>query len=413
MYPVSTPLAIVLDRVRENPNAVVRLERILGAINADEIVETNEAGVERLLTERDLIGMPGRTGAFRLERDPVLIFGTYRWDENEEAEELKSAHPSLRAPLFFGTDPWTFRDHRMYRREHNYVCQSGWEVHSAYGCLHACDYCFVPSYFNIMLDIDELADRLRSFGETIPEQKLFKFDNYTDTIPLEPEYGASETLVNMFADWQDRYLLLYTKSDNVEHLLNLDHKGKTLVSWSLSCETSAREIEKKTPSPDERIKAMEQCQAAGYPVRARISPTIPVRDWRTEYATLIDRLLQRVRPEVITIDVLGWMTAVQMQDALDTGLFADEYADEIARQAAKELPVQAKHLFPHEMRAEMLRFLIEEVQRRVPDQAISLCNETTDMWRELSPLIRMTPGNYVCCCGPTSTPGNKLLTVTA
>jgi spore photoproduct lyase len=413
MYPVSTPLAIVLDRVRRNPRAALRLDRMLGAIDADEIVETDEAGMEQLLTERELLGNSGRTGAFRLERDPVLIFGTYRWDDEEKTAALRAVHPSLGAPLLLGTDPWTHRDHAMFRRDYGYVCQSAWEVHAAYGCLHACDYCHVPPYFAIMLDMEELATRLRTFGETIPEQRLYKFDNYTDTIALEPEYGASETLVNMFADWQDRYLLLYTKSDNVDHLLDLDHKGGTLVSWSLGSETVARKIEKKTPSLDARIGAMERCQEAGYPVRARISPITPVHDWRTEYAALIDSLLRRVRPDVITIDVIGWMTAVQMQDALDVDLLADEYADEIARQAAKELPVHGKHLFPHEMRAEILRFVIEEVRTRVPEQAISLCNETAEMWRELNPLIGMTPGNYVCCCGPTSTPGNKLLTVTS
>ena len=27
--------------------------------------------------------------------------------------------------------------------------------------------------------------------------------------------------------------MLYTKSDNVEHPLELDHRGQTLISWSL------------------------------------------------------------------------------------------------------------------------------------------------------------------------------------
>tara|TARA_B100001971_G_C17925321_1_gene399890 strand:+ start:135 stop:290 length:156 start_codon:yes stop_codon:yes gene_type:complete len=51
-----------------------------------------------------------------------------------------------------------------------------------------------------MLNLEELAEKVRAFGETIPEQNLYKFDNMTDTICLEPEYGASEIMVNMFAD---------------------------------------------------------------------------------------------------------------------------------------------------------------------------------------------------------------------
>jgi len=262
-----------------------------------------------------------------------------------------------------------------------------------------------------MLDLEELADRLKVFGETIPKQQLYKFDNYTDTITLEPEFGASEIMVDLFANWPNRYLLLYTKSDNVDHLLGLDHRGKTLISWSLGSKTVAQLIEKRTPPMEERLVAIEKCEAAGYPVRVRISPICPVRNWRSEYAELIEQLLDRVHPEVISVDVIGWMTAAQMKDAIDTDLYADEYRAEVDRQVREDIRIRGKHMFPHEMRAEILRFVIEEIHRRNPDQAVSLCNETADMWREIGSLTGMTPGHYVCCCGPTSVPGNPMLTV--
>ena len=415
MYHISTPLVVILDRIRTDPRAEARLNRMLDAIHADEVVETDDAGLARLLVARGLVGTKsGRTGAYHMDRAPVLIFGTFRWDTEDEAESrLRTAYPELHAPLMLGTRPWTFRDHREFRRVNNYVCQSAWEVHVAHGCLHACDYCHVPPYFPIMLDLEELADRLKAFGETIPDQQLYKFDNYTDTITLEPEFGASQIMVDLFANWTDRYLLLYTKSDNVDHLLDLDHRGKTLVSWSLGSETVAQFIEKRTPSMEERLVAMEKCEAAGYPVRARISPICPVRNWRTEYADLIEQLLDRVNPDVISVDVIGWMTAAQMVDAIDTELFADAYRAEVDRQVREGIQTRGKHLFPHEMRAEILRFVIEEIHRKRPNQAVSLCNETADMWRELGTLTAMTPAHYVCCCGPTSVPGNPLLSVKA
>lgn len=405
MYHVSTPEAIVMKRALKDPLSAARVERMLGAIDADRVVETDEDGLAELMEQRGWLGERMRTGQHRMERHPAIIFNTFRWPDEAGRFELLEQYPGLARHLLLGLGAWSLRNAERIRREKGCVCQTAWEVHCAYGCLHACDYCHVPPYFNIATNLEELAERLRDFGETIPSQALYKFDNYTDTITLEPEYGASEVMVNAFADWEGRYLLLYTKSDNVDHLLGLDHRGHTLISWSLGSETVAEKIEKRTPSPDARIAAMEKCEKAGYPVRVRISPICPVKNWRDEYASVIERLLARVSPEVISVDVVGWMSAVMMQDAMDVSLFDEAFARELERLKAENFRPNGKHLFPHRMRADILRFVIEKIQAVRPEQRVSICMETKEMWRELGPLIGMTPERYACCCGPDSVPG--------
>ena len=408
MYPVSPLEVFVLDRVKENPLAAARLERMLAALSPGTVADVGDAGLAEVFRQRGWNEGAKRTGQHRMTTCPALIFNTFRWEAPEELDKRARRHPELRSHMLLGQGPWTFRDHTVLRRAYDTVCQSAWEIHCAFGCLHACDYCHVPPFFNIMLDLEQLARHVRAFGDTIPEQKLYKFDNYTDTITLEPEYGASAIMVRTFADWPGRYLLLYTKSDNVDHLLDLEHNGHTLISWSLGCATVAAEIEKGTPSADERIRAIEKCQNAGYRVRVRISPICPVEHWREEYAEMLERLLMQTAPEVISIDVIGWMDAAQMLDALDVELFESAYAETVRQLAREGVKTNGKHLFPHEMRAEILRFVLEQVRRIRPEQPVSLCNETTAMWRELGPLIHMAPEHYVCCCGPDSVPGHPL-----
>ena len=408
MYEVSTPEVIILKHVREDPLAAARLERMLEAIRADRIVEVDEDGLVARIQAHGWDRLRGRTGQHRMTRQPVFIFGAFRWVDASEEEELTTRYPLLAHHLLLGLGAWRRRDHQRQRITHRCVCQSAWDIHCAYGCLHACDYCHVAPYFNIMLNLEELAARVREFGETIPEQNLYKFDNYTDTITLEPEYGASETMVRAFADWPGRYLMLYTKSDNVGHLLHLEHNGHTLVSWSLNCDRAVEGIERSTPSLERRLNAMAQCENAGYRVRARLSPMCPVKEWRGQYRDLVERLLARVTPEVISVDVVGWMSPAQMQDALDLSLFDPAYADVVRRGAREGVPQRGKHLFPHDMRADILRFVIQEIKRLRPEQPVSLCMETTDMWDELGPLTGMTPDHYACCCGPTSVPGHPL-----
>ena len=406
MYEVHTPEVVVLDRVRVDARAAARLERMMSAVAADRVTEVDDAGLAELVEARGWNRGGKRTGQFRMERAPALIFSTFRWSA---PSDLAGRYPALRGPLMLGRGAWGFRDREQLMRAQHCVCQSAYEIHCAYGCLHACDYCHIPPYFVIMLNLEELAERVRGFGETIPWQQLYKFDNGTDTICLEPEYGASRIMVGLFADWPGRYLLLYTKSDNVGHLLGLDHRGHTLISWSLSSRTVAERIEKLAPSLERRLRAIERCEAAGYPVRVRISPICPIRDWRDEYRQMIQELLARTRPQVISIDVVGWMTAAQMKDALDTTLFDEEYAAALDRLDAEGFRPLGKHLFPHEMRADILRFVVDEIQRIRPEQPVSLCMETTAMWEELGPRLGTSPDHYACCCGPTSVPGHPLL----
>jgi hypothetical protein len=169
----------------------------------------------------------------------------------------------------------------------------------------------------------------------------------------------------------------------------------------------ASRIEKRTPSLESRIRAIERCQKAGYTVRVRFSPLCPVKGWPEETRDLVRRLLSRVTPDVITIDVLGWMDIAQMRDAMDLSLLDEEYVRALGRLESEGFRRNGKHVWPHEMRREILGFVIEEIRRFRPGQPVSICMETPQMWQDLGPLMGMTPEDYVCCCGPTSVPGHE------
>ena len=165
---------------------MARLERMLAAMKAARVVEVDDAALAGVVRERGW-DRPARTGQYRMTGAPTLVFNRFRWASEEEMGEFGAQYPGLCRAMLLGRAPWTFRDHGEIRRSYDSVCQSAWEIHCAFGCLHACDYCHVPPFFTIMLDLEQLAARVRAFAETIPDQKLFKFDKQTDTLTLEPE----------------------------------------------------------------------------------------------------------------------------------------------------------------------------------------------------------------------------------
>jgi spore photoproduct lyase-like protein len=201
--------------------------------------------------------------------------------------------------------------------------------------------------------------------------------------------------------------MLFTKSDNVDFLMDLEHNGHTIISWSITCDTVSRLIDKRIAVVDDRIEAMRKTQEAGYIVRARLSPIVPIRNWRQEYTELFEKLFAKADPDIITLELLGWIDFGDLTMLLDPEIL-DPEAFESARAAADELRGVYMGPFTEDTHMEVYRSCIDTVKRLSPQTPVSICHGTPPMWDELGDLMGMTPGNYICNCGPMSAPGGKL-----
>ncbi|MFP4250050.1 MAG: hypothetical protein ACLFU7_10355, partial [Armatimonadota bacterium] len=175
-------------------------------------------------------------------------------------------------------------------------------------------------------------------------------------------------------------------------------------------------IEKNSPSTSERIEAARRCQEAGYHVRARFSPIVPVEGWREEGARMIADYLAQVRPDVITMDTLGLLGYDRLCGCFDIDLLDPVYVEacraiyEADEHPGKPYWPAGKQMFPHDLRLEILRLYVDEIRRHDTEVPISFCDETPEMWAEFTrEELGQGPENYVCTCGPTSVPGNPLL----
>ncbi len=419
MYRAKAKAIYVHESVSQDARCVVRLERMLPFIACDTPPSVvDDARLCQISAERgwERIGSQ-RTGQMRLGDERVFVFNTFRWPSEAELRRRRTLYPHLKSWYMLGDGAWTYRDGRATRQSQLGVCQNAYELHSAWGCLHTCAYCNIGEFVNIALNLEDYLERLARLVRENAWLKLYKYDNHTDIPAFEPEYGWCEGLVGFFAG-QDAFLMLYTKSHNVDFLLDLDHRGRTIVCWTLSCDRVSRLIEHGAPSMRERIEAARKCWRAGYPVRARFSPIIPIKGWRVENERLIAEYLGAVQPDVLTLDMFKWIEPARARDMFDLSLWDEDFAGWVDRMAALEpkarprpiLP-NGKQLFSDELRARAYRFFIEQIRKRSPATRIALCGETPEMWAALASDLGMTPDNYVCACGPDSVPGHPLLHV--
>lgn len=334
--------------------------------------------------------------------------------------ERKRRFPALfRSPFRkyggYGGFDWRDSGSASWRQKTGCVCQPAWQLHTILGCPFRCAYCGLGYVYNIMMNMEDFVGRLDGWIKKAGDQTLFQFDNGTDTPCFEPEYGASKLLIEYFAQKPGKYLELYVgKSDNVDCFLGLDHRGKTVPCWSISGPTQSTRFEPVAADMEARLQAARKMQQAGYPVRIRFSPIIPVKNWQEENRQMIRRLFELISPDVITIETLRYLDYAAIEESFALSLLDEEWL-QVMRECQGQKPQQGEEI-PDEYRWRVYRFMIDEIRKISPETTIAFCREARAGWNHFAKDLAQCsqgPDDYVCNCGPYSHPGERRLVAAA
>ncbi|MDP6356022.1 MAG: hypothetical protein QF473_13005 [Planctomycetota bacterium] len=419
MYDLTPPRVFVHRRVYQNRQATSRLEKMMSSLGNPPFEEVGEDDAEQVIeaagASEELPVQSGRVrqGIEKLTSDPVMLFNTFVWDPGE-AKPVKQQYRNPRAQSIARHMAGTGREFAYSKREQRdgydpekpFVCQGGWGIHTIEGCVHKCDYCTQSYFVNFMLDLEDfVVDLERNFRER-PDQKLYRYDLKSDAICFEPEYGASEMFGECFSR-HDKYLLIYTKSDNVDHLLDLPNKEHMPCYWTLATDTQSTVIERDTPDLDGRLDAMRQCEEAGFVVRAGFTPIVPHRNWREEATIALEKLFAAANPDTVRLWVVSMMLAGEAEEIFGADNLDPEFVVAM-RESASEMDGKHCGPFPRRVRAEIYAHYIDEIKRISPGTPVNLCTEEREIWEMLKDKLEMCPDRMFCCCGQFSVPRRRL-----
>ena len=298
---------------------------------------------------------------------------------------------------------------RKPRKDH--VCRPQWQLFTMEGCSHRCAYCSLGGVIAAKVNVEDYCEHVAKLIENNPWQQVYLTNSNSDTPILEPEIGHIRTLLDLFKRYENRYFVVHTKSANVDAMLDYtDHDRRAIMLWTIATPSAAKIYEPGAPSTEERFAAARKCYEAGYPVRIKFKPIIPMKNWRAE-ATLMARLaMDGMKPEVINLLTLTWMDAATLRTAFNPDDLDPEAVE--AADAAKD-DMADDHLkpFPHGFRAKVYDHFISEIRKIDPDVPITFSTESLDMWKQFQKRLGYKATDYICGCGPQSTPGCVRLSV--
>ena len=414
MYKLNLGKVYVSDRVEKDEAAMERMNRMAKAIglSLDDVTRITDAEIPDLIAENGWQHARTPQGMLKEHKPLDIVFNAFKFNGGEaETDEAFKRCPegtpkSLFKSLLGYCTPALLAHPRDEDQKNNCVCWSENEFVTIEGCPHGCKYCDGGQLININLNLEEFAERI--VGPALkqnPWQKCYRCNTtLSDTICFEPEYGLHEVFTKKFAEFNDRYLYIHTKSANVDFIGGIEHKDRLINVWSIPCDRTSREIEPGSATALERIEAARKCQEMDIPIRYKFKPIIPIKGWREEYSAIIKEMFRRTSPEIVGFCVLMWMDAERLKQIYDPAIFDPAYIAAM-EEAAGQMKGVRTGPFPHKVRAEIYRFFIEEVRRWDKSVPLFISTESREMWDELKDLLGASPAQFACGCGPICAPG--------
>jgi len=277
-----------------------------------------------------------------------------------------------------------------------YLCCLVHVLRSVHNCPFECSYCFLQNYLNdgttkSVDDVDALMEEVKDKIGVHP-LRLFRIGTWElgDSLALEDKTGQAAGLIREFSGLKNAVLELKTKSDRVDPILNLDHGGRTVVSWSLNTPYVIDSAEHGTAPLGKRLDALSRAASAGYLIGLHFDPLVFYKGWEKDYEMLVNRVFDAVSPdEAAWISIGSLRFNPEMKKKME-----NNYPGSRLTCAEMVLGDDAKMRYVKPLRVTMYSHFYKALGKRISqDNLVYLCMERWDVWDKVFGYHPDSPGH--------------------
>jgi len=259
------------------------------------------------------------------------------------------------------------------------VCPHFVELKWAYGCPYDCSWCYLKGTFRfhpngkapVIKNYDKIELHTRTFLEEVETPEILNTGEIADSLMFEhSDKPFSKFIIPMFEAQNNHKVLFLTKSSDIKNLLEMPSHHQVIMSFSLNAIPVADKWE-KAPKILKRLEATQKLSDAGFEVRIRIDPMVPIENWEKHYIELIDLIFERFIPKRIT---LGSLRGLQSTINGCTDKSWVQYLTETSSWGKK---IDTK------IRYQMYSSIISYLNTNYKYKDIGICKETVKMWKML------------------------------
>ena len=261
------------------------------------------------------------------------------------------------------------------------VCPHFLELKWSTGCPYSCAWCYLQGTFRFqeykksphLKDMAKVESSITSLLEdkTSNVKEVLNAGELSDSFMTEGTDDPFSKRIMKLLEGQDRYKVLFvSKSNKVDDLLSVPNPENCIVSFSVNAPIVSKTWEKGAPDPISRLDAAKKLHDAGFTVRLRLDPMVPVDGWKEHYNNFVDEIFNRFTPDRITTGSLRGLQST-INNAKDRSW--TEYLSERSNWGRK---------VDSDIRMAMYRNLLDKLNEKGYKE-FAVCKETVDCWKEL------------------------------
>jgi spore photoproduct lyase len=264
--------------------------------------------------------------------------------------------------------------------DNDVVCPHFMELKWANGCKFDCAWCYLNGTMRFrpmgkapyLKDKKKIINHIQEYLKAEKNPSVLNSGELSDSLVFEGNgFSLTRDIIPLFKRQKKHKLLILTKSASNKGLIESESQKNVIVSFSVNALSVARRWEKKAPSPTYRVKSAKKLADAGYEVRLRIDPMVPIENWRKSYEELVDLVYSNLKPQRITFGTLRGLQST-INNCYDKSWI--KYLNERSNWGLKA---------PDEIRFTMYSYLIDKVKEYDNRCQIAMCKETVGMWKEM------------------------------
>jgi len=254
-------------------------------------------------------------------------------------------------------------------------------------CPFECTYCILQAFLNkpvitIHANLSEILGQVTELTSLHPNV-LHRIctGEHSDSLALDHVLSINEHIIRFFSKIPNALLELKTKSKNVEHLLDIPHGGKTLISWSVNPDSIVEQEEHKTARLHERLKAAKLASEAGYKVAFHFDPLIYYSNWEKDYQNLVDQIFDSVPQDRIAWISFGTLRYISSLKSIvktrfpNSNIFVGEFVK----------GVDGKMRYLKKIRQRLYRNVQQRIKKLAPHIPTYICMEKNSVWENTMP----------------------------
>jgi spore photoproduct lyase len=162
------------------------------------------------------------------------------------------------------------------RKTHKYVPNSKTSdflvPYTSSGCSAMCLYCYLVcnynkcSYLRLFVNREQMLGKLIKTSNQSSSDLTFEIGSNSDLVLENTITGNLQWTIENFGKNERGYITFPTKFDMVNSLVNLEHKGRTIIRISVNSQEIIKKVEFGTSSLTNRIIALNRLKEAGYKI---------------------------------------------------------------------------------------------------------------------------------------------------